>query len=84
MKATVVDLRRNPKRILEAIARNETVTLTYRGKPVARIAPIAEEPAAAPADITEHPTFGMWAGRDDLEDPAATVRAMRRGRTHGL
>ena len=30
MKATILDMRRNPKKILDAIARNETVTLTNR------------------------------------------------------
>jgi antitoxin (DNA-binding transcriptional repressor) of toxin-antitoxin stability system len=37
MEANVLDMRRNPKRILDAIARNETVTLLNRGKAVASI-----------------------------------------------
>ena len=36
MEATVLDMRRNPKKILDAIERNEVVTLTKRGKSVAR------------------------------------------------
>lgn len=77
MKATVLDMRRHPKKILDAIARNETVTLSHRGKPVARIEAIeaAERPSAA-----EHPAFGLWADRTDMADPTEYVRQLRRGR----
>jgi len=77
MKATVLDMRRNPKKILDAIERNETVTLTNRGKSVARIEPIrnAERPRVEDLDI-----FGMWADREDMSDPVAYVRSLRKGR----
>ncbi|MBW7863691.1 MAG: hypothetical protein GX580_06590 [Candidatus Hydrogenedens sp.] len=77
MNITVLDMRRNPKKILDAIARNETVTLSHRGKPVARI-----EPLAPPVKLraSDHPAFGMWADRDDMADPAAFVRELRKGR----
>jgi antitoxin (DNA-binding transcriptional repressor) of toxin-antitoxin stability system len=77
MKATVLDMRRNPKKILDAIERNETVTLTNRGKSVARIEPLrqAERPS-----IKDQAIFGMWADRDDMSDPVAYVRALRKGR----
>lgn len=81
MKATVLDMRRNPKKILDAIARNETVTLSYRGKPVARIEPIknSERPSTV-----EHPAFGMWADRSEVADPSAYVRELRKGRFNAL
>mgnify|MGYP001171170424 CR=1 FL=1 len=77
MEATILDMRRNPKKILDAIARNETVTLTNRGKRVARIEPIrdAERPSAS-----EHEAFGMWADRPEMRDPAAYVHGLRKGR----
>ena len=81
MKATVLDMRRNPKKILDAIARNETVTLSHRGKPFARIEPI-EKPERRSA--AEHPAFGMWADRTDLADPSAYVRELRKGRFDAL
>jgi prevent-host-death family protein len=77
MKATVLDMRRNPKKILDAIARNETVTLSHRGKPLARIEPIEDSRRCSAAD---HPAFGMWADRTDMLDPSAQVRELRRGR----
>ena len=79
MKATFLDMRRNPRKILDAITRSETVTLTYRGKPVANIKPI--KPAAR-ASAAEHPAFGMWAERGDLADPVEHVRNLRKER-HG-
>ncbi len=77
MEATILNMRRNPKKILEAIARNESVTLTRRGKPVARIEPIGGRKRSSAA---AHEAFGMWADRDDMTDPSAYVREMRKGR----
>ena len=81
MRATVLDMRRNPRKILDAIERNETVTLTNRGKAVARIEPIrkAERPSIKDLDV-----FGMWADRDDMSDPLAYVRTLRKGRFDDL
>ncbi len=81
MDATVLDMRRNPKRILDAIARNESVTLTNRGKGVARIEPIKKDQRVRVAD---HEAFGMWAERADMTDPSAYVRKLRKGRIHAL
>jgi len=81
MKATILDMRRNPKIILDAIARNETVTLTNRGKAVARIEPIRDTDRPSIKDLE---FFGMWADRDDLADPVAHVRALRKGRFDAL
>lgn len=81
MKATILDMRRNPKKILEAIERNETVTLTNRGTAVARIEPLrkSERPSMKDQDA-----FGMWADRSDLSNPVASVRAQRKGRFDAL
>jgi antitoxin (DNA-binding transcriptional repressor) of toxin-antitoxin stability system len=81
VKATVLDMRRAPKKILDAIARNETVTLTHRGKPVARIEPIEGAKRRSAAD---HPAVGMWADRSDMKDPSAFVRKLRKGRFDAL
>lgn len=81
MKATILDMRRNPRKILEAIARNESVTLTNRGVAVARIEPVCngERPSAA-----DHEAFGMWADRPEISDPSAWVRERRKGRFDDL
>lgn len=82
MKATILDLRRNPKKILDAIERRETVTLSKRGREIALIVPpTAGRPAPA---IKESPAFGIWKERTDLEDPAQYVRQLRKGRLNDL
>lgn len=81
MKATILDMRRNPKKILEALARGESVTLTSRGVEVGRVEPArnGKRPRAA-----DHEAFGLWAGRADMKDPSAWVREQRRGRFDAL
>lgn len=81
MKVTVLDMRRNPKKILDAIDRNEVVTLTNRGKPVARVEPIRKVQRPS---MKDQEAFGMWADRSDMADPVAYVRALRKGRFDAL
>lgn len=78
MELSFVELRRNPKRILEALARHEEITLTRRGKSVARILPLQEDESKM--KVEEHPAFGMWSEREDLSDPAEYVRKLREPR----
>lgn len=40
---TMLDLRRDAKRWIEAVRRGERLVLTYRGEPVARLEPVASE-----------------------------------------
>ncbi len=81
MKATILDMRRNPKKILEAIERNEVVTLTNRGNAVARIEPIRKVDRPS---MKDQGAFGMWADRGDMADPVTYVRALRKGRFNAL
>ena len=76
MKVTIADLRYRMKDVLGAIDRGESVTVLYRGKEKARLVPIAAKSAVSkPSD---HPACGMWADREDMADPAAYVRKIRR------
>lgn len=81
MKATILDMRRNPKKILDAIERNEVVTLTNRGNAVARIEPIRKVDRPS---MKDQDAFGMWADRGDMADPAAYIRTLRKGRFNAL
>lgn len=78
MKATIVDLRYRMKDVLRAIDRGEKVTVLYRGKECAEIR--AVQPGEKNVPLREQPFFGMWAERDDMADPAAFVREMRKNR----
>jgi prevent-host-death family protein len=78
MDATVLDMRRNTKKILEALERNETVTLSKRGREIARIVP--KKRATVGTSLKDLPAFGMWKDRADMADPSAYVHRMRKGR----
>jgi antitoxin (DNA-binding transcriptional repressor) of toxin-antitoxin stability system len=78
MEISVSDLRRRMKDVLRALARNESVTLLYRGKPKGIIRPLSENKPAM--KVTEHPAFGMWKDRKDLQDVGTFVRSLRKGR----
>ena len=57
---------------LECVDRGESVTVTYRGKPRAKLVGI--EP---PCEETVSPAFGMWQDRSDMADVDAHVRRLR-------
>ena len=75
MRASVVDLRYKMKKILEALERNETVTILYHGQEKAVILPIESEHGKS---ITEHPFFGMKAdGRESVQETMERLRESR-------
>lgn len=79
MKATLLELRRNPGKVLEAIENRQSVILTRRGKAVARIVPLEDR---GDNKVKTQPAFGMW---KDVETPVSEqVRGMRKGRMHDL
>ena len=78
MQATVLDLRRNTRSILNALQRNERVVLTNRGRQQAVIVACS---GCARTSAAAHPAFGMWKDRDDLENVSGTIRRLRKGRS---
>ena len=81
MEIAAKTLRSRVGDILACLDRGESVTITYRGKPRARLVGIE----SARDDITrggEFPAFGMWRDRDDLTDVDAHVRGLREWRGH--
>lgn len=82
MKASFVDLRTKSRQIIEALKRNERITVFYRGRPAAEMRPIRSDSAVPSA--SEHPAFGLWADRDDMRDVTEFVRTLRKGRFDGL
>jgi prevent-host-death family protein len=83
MKASITDLRYRMKDLLRAIDRGETVTVLYRGKEKAKLVPIEAEKKPK-MKMSEHPFFGMWKDREDMKDPVAWVRKIRRSRIRDL
>ncbi|NBC13361.1 MAG: type II toxin-antitoxin system prevent-host-death family antitoxin [Gammaproteobacteria bacterium] len=81
MELSTKALRSQARLLLDAVARGETVTITYRGRPSARVVPLEGAERTAHGDrLTDSELFGLWADRDDLPGVDAQVRALRRGR----
>ena len=80
MEVTAKDLRSRVGEVLACVDRGETVTITYRGKPRAKLVGIEQRAEASPRDSRFFPAFGMWRGRDDMSDVDAHVRRLREGR----
>jgi len=75
VKASIVDLRYKTREVLDALERNESVTVLYHGKVKGVIQPAGK--AAAPA-VAEHGFFGMH--RDVGESVAEELERLRRVR----
>ena len=77
MRMTAKALRSQVAAALACVERGETVTITYRGKPRAKIVAVDEPAAEDEADRL--PAFGMLQDREDM-DVRAHVREIREGR----
>ena len=80
VKSTLLSLRRSPAKILQAIERRQEVTLTKRGKALARIVPLQVDEGKK---VSSQSAFGMWR---DLDDTSVDnqVRELRKRRYHDL
>ena len=68
--------------VLSCLDRGESVTITFRGKPRARLVGIEVGGAAPPRGPDTFLAFGMWRDCDDLIDVDAHVRGLRDGCSH--
>ncbi len=74
MLVTTKELRLKTLQILKKVQELGTVTVTLRGKPVAKITALGK---TQPARLNDHPAFGMWAGREDMKDVHGWLRKIR-------
>ena len=81
MKVTTKSLRTRAREILDCVDRGEPVTITYRGKPRARLTSIEQERTSAANRRRDMPVFGIWEDREELCDVDVYVREIRRGRS---
>ena len=82
MKASAMELRHSLKEIIAAVDRGEEVTIVYRGKERAVLVPL-ERAKKARGHAADHPAFGMWKDRQDMEDVSQYVRQLRQARFDG-
>lgn len=74
---TAKQLRINTSGILKRVQRMGSVTVTLRGKPVARLTALK---AREPMRVEDHPAFGMWADREDMNDVHDWLKRIRTSR----
>jgi PHD/YefM family antitoxin component YafN of YafNO toxin-antitoxin module len=75
MRASIVDLRYRMKHVLEALNRNESVTVLYHGQEKAVMTPLGRK---GRIKVTEHPFFGM--NKESEESVEQVMERLRKGR----
>ena len=78
MEVSTKDLRSQLGKIIRRVEKGLEVTITYRGRPVARLVPITGEPEKG--GQLEDEVFGMWQDRDPSLSVDEIVRDIRKGR----
>jgi prevent-host-death family protein len=77
MEVSTKELRIQPGRIIDQVVNGEEVIVTFRGKALARIVPIAQKENE---NTRDEDIFGMWKDRTNLTSVDQEVRSMRVGR----
>jgi len=76
MEATAKDLRFHSTELLNTVKRGEEVTITFRGKPCAKLVPIEDNEKP----IEKNELFGIWKNNKETKAVDNYVRNMRKGR----
>ena len=76
MEITATALRNRVAEALASVDRGDSVVITYRGKPRARIVGF-EDSIQGSTEIEQSAAFGMWADREDMRDAGEYVRSLR-------
>ena len=76
MEATAKDLRFHSTELLNTVKRGEEVTITFRGKPCAKLVPIEDNEEL----IEKNELFGIWKNNKETEAVDNYVRNLRKGR----
>jgi len=78
MEVTTKELRIQPGRIIEQVVHGEEVTVTFRGKALARIVPVG---SGRTSTGDQEQIFGMWESRAGGTPVEEVVRDLRKGRS---
>ncbi len=76
MEATAKDLRFHSTELLNTVKRGEEVTITFRGKPCAKLVPIEDNEEL----LEKNELFGIWKNNKETEEVDNYVRILRKGR----
>lgn len=76
MEVTTKELRIQPGKIIDQVSIGQEITVTYRGKPMAKIVPFH---SSNPED-EDVSMFGMWKNHSNDTSVEDQVRSIRKGR----
>ena len=79
MQITTKQLRMQPGRIISQINNGQDITITYRGKPRAKIIAITKKNTIS-AENSDDELFGLWKNRNDFVNVEQYIRKIRKGR----
>jgi prevent-host-death family protein len=74
MVVTAKQLRLGTSKILKKVQHVGSVTVTLRGKPVAKLTALKTK---IPMRVEDHPAFGIWADRKDMQDVHGWLKKIR-------
>jgi prevent-host-death family protein len=83
LDATILDLRRKMADVLRALERNESVRISYRGRPRAILIPV-EQSQKSRVPVSSISGFGMWKDYKSVDDVAGYVRNLRKPRINAV
>jgi prevent-host-death family protein len=79
MEITAELLKIEPEWVISEINRGQEITITWHGKPSAKIIPIKNRENSI-IDESDGELFGIWKNKKDIEDVDQYVRNMRKWR----
>ena len=79
VKITTKELRIQPGKIIDQVVNGQEITVTFRGKALAKIVPIHTKDSVSAKD--DAGCFGMWKKQKEEVTVEETVRELRKGRT---
>lgn len=78
MEVSTKELRIQPGKIIDQVVNGQEITVTYRGKALAKIIPLKNRIQSLENDETS--IFGLWKDHNQLETVEEYVRDIRKGR----
>ena len=79
MEITAKQLRMESGRIISQAANGQEITITYRGKPCAKIVPIVSKRNHTQEEPIDE-LFGLWKDRKETTNVEQFARSLRKGR----
>jgi prevent-host-death family protein len=78
MEISTKELRIQPGKIIDQVVNGQEITVTFRGKALAKIVPLKQTSSTTEKD--DSTMFGLWKDHNDIDDIDAYVRNIRKGR----